>query len=68
MTEHKLRRRYGIVAIVALLAWSGITRADDVPDEIDEFVSRIKLETMKIDIDTLTDEQARYLSSWQEGT
>jgi adenosylhomocysteinase len=43
-------------------------KVHDVPDEIDEFVSRIKLETMKIDIDTLTDEQARYLSSWQEGT
>ncbi|TET34249.1 MAG: adenosylhomocysteinase [Planctomycetota bacterium] len=43
-------------------------KVNNVPDEIDEFVSRIKLETMSIDIDTLTDEQARYLSSWQEGT
>jgi adenosylhomocysteinase len=40
----------------------------DVPDEIDREIARLKLETMGIDIDQLTDEQARYLASWDEGT
>jgi adenosylhomocysteinase len=40
----------------------------DVPKEIDEEIARLKLETMGIEIDTLTDEQARYLASWDEGT
>ena len=39
-----------------------------VPDEIDREIARLKLETMGVRIDTLTDEQARYLESWQEGT
>jgi adenosylhomocysteinase len=40
----------------------------DVPDEIDREIARLKLETMGIAIDTLTEEQARYLASWDEGT
>ncbi len=40
----------------------------DVPKEIDERVSKLKLEAMGVKIDTLTPEQKRYLSSWQEGT
>ena len=40
----------------------------DVPDEIDKAVARLKLEAMGIGIDTLTEEQERYLSSWEEGT
>ena len=40
----------------------------DVPKEIDDEIARLKLETMGIEIDTLTDEQARYLESWDEGT
>jgi len=40
----------------------------DVPAEIDREVARLKLETMGIQIDELTAEQQRYLSSWQEGT
>jgi adenosylhomocysteinase len=40
----------------------------DVPDEIDAQVARLKLEAMAIEIDTLTDEQKHYLSSWEEGT
>ena len=40
----------------------------NVPTEIDQEVARLKLETMSIAIDTLTDEQRHYLSSWQEGT
>ena len=40
----------------------------DVPKDIDKEVSRLKLQAMGIKIDTLTPEQTRYLSSWQEGT
>jgi adenosylhomocysteinase len=39
-----------------------------VPTEIDEEIARLKLETMGIGIDQLTEEQARYLASWDEGT
>jgi adenosylhomocysteinase len=39
-----------------------------VPTEIDEEIARLKLETMGIDIDKLTEEQAKYLASWDEGT
>ncbi len=40
----------------------------DVPREIDDDIARLKLETMGISIDQLTEEQARYLASWDEGT
>ncbi len=39
-----------------------------VPEEIDRNIARLKLAAMGVQIDTLTDEQARYLTSWQEGT
>jgi adenosylhomocysteinase len=39
-----------------------------VPTEIDNEIARLKLETMGIQIDRLTDEQAKYLASWDEGT
>jgi adenosylhomocysteinase len=39
-----------------------------VPREIDQEVARLKLAAMNITIDTLTEEQERYLTSWQEGT
>jgi adenosylhomocysteinase len=39
-----------------------------VPDEIDAEIARLKLATMGIDIDKLTEEQAKYLASWDEGT
>jgi len=39
-----------------------------VPDEIDREIARLKLETMGISIDQLTEEQAKYLASWSEGT
>ena len=39
-----------------------------VPDEIDREIARLKLATMGVDIDRLTDEQAKYLASWDEGT
>ena len=41
---------------------------DDVPKEIDDNVAKLKLETMGIKIDTLTEEQKKYLTGWQEGT
>jgi len=40
----------------------------DVSDEIEKWVAKIKLETMGITIDTLTEEQEKYLSSWEMGT
>jgi adenosylhomocysteinase len=43
-------------------------RVYDVPDDIDKEVARLKLHAMGIAIDTLTQEQERYLSSWEEGT
>lgn len=39
-----------------------------VPADIDAEISRLKLLSMGVDIDVLTDEQIRYLNSWQEGT
>jgi adenosylhomocysteinase len=40
----------------------------DVPVEIDREIARLKLASMGIDIDKLTPEQVKYLSSWEEGT
>jgi adenosylhomocysteinase len=40
----------------------------DVPADIDAEVARLKLKAMGIEIDTLTEEQQRYLTSWEEGT
>jgi len=39
-----------------------------VPEVIDKEIARLKLESMGIKIDRLTEEQERYLSSWQMGT
>jgi len=44
------------------------TRVYSVPDDIDAEIARLKLESMGIKIDTLTEEQETYLSSWEEGT
>ncbi|MEK7270389.1 MAG: adenosylhomocysteinase [Planctomycetota bacterium] len=40
----------------------------EVPEEIDAYVSRLKLKSMGVGIDTLTAEQKKYLASWEEGT
>jgi adenosylhomocysteinase len=40
----------------------------EVPREIDADIARLKLESMGIAIDALTDEQQKYLSSWESGT
>lgn len=39
-----------------------------VPKDIDREVGRLKLASMGITIDTLTEEQSKYLDSWEAGT
>ena len=39
-----------------------------VPEEIDKQVARLKLNSMGINIDSLTPEQKQYLTSWEQGT
>jgi adenosylhomocysteinase len=39
-----------------------------IPEDIDREIARLKLETMGVEIDVLTDEQKKYLTSWEEGT
>lgn len=43
-------------------------RVYDVPKSIDEEVARLKLAAFGVEIDTLTDEQEKYLNSWEMGT
>ncbi len=40
----------------------------NVPEDIDNEIARIKLKTMGFEIDELTEEQRKYLSSWEIGT
>lgn len=40
----------------------------DVPSAIDDGVARVKLETLGIEIDTLTEEQITYMNSWNFAT
>ncbi len=39
-----------------------------VPKEIDEEVARLKLKSMGVEVEELTEEQKKYLSSWELGT
>ena len=39
-----------------------------VPDEIDKNIAKLKLASLGIGIDTLTEEQKKYLESWETGT
>ena len=39
-----------------------------VPKEIDELVAKLKLKGMNIEIDEMSEEQKRYVSSWEKGT
>jgi adenosylhomocysteinase len=39
-----------------------------VPKHIDSDIAALKLKAMGVAIDTLTEEQVKYLASWQEGT
>ncbi len=43
-------------------------RVYSVPAEIDAEIARLKLHAMGVKIDTLTEEQVKYLNSWEEGT
>ena len=43
-------------------------RVYPVPSEIDSEIARLKLETMGVELDILSEEQAKYLASWDEGT
>jgi len=40
----------------------------ELPAEIDDKIARLQLEAMGVKIDSLTQEQKKYLQSWQEGT
>jgi adenosylhomocysteinase len=56
---------------VKLIAEKGDTFENQVykvPQEIDTMVARLKLESMGIEIETLTEEQNKYLHSWTMGT
>ena len=39
-----------------------------VPEDIDAEIARLKLYTMGVEIDALTEEQEKYLASWDQGT
>jgi adenosylhomocysteinase len=43
-------------------------RVYTVPEKIDKEIARLKLRAMGVKVDTLTDEQATYLNSWNQGT
>ncbi|HEY7350606.1 MAG TPA: adenosylhomocysteinase [Ktedonobacterales bacterium] len=43
-------------------------RVYTIPHDIDKEIARLKLISMGIEIDTLTPEQEKYLSSWESGT
>jgi adenosylhomocysteinase len=56
---------------VEYLAKEGRTLGNQVfrvPQELDARVAELKLAAMGITIDTLTEEQQKYMTSWQEGT
>ncbi|MET1124022.1 MAG: adenosylhomocysteinase [Archaeoglobaceae archaeon] len=44
------------------------TKVYRMPEELDREVARLKLETMGVKIDRLTEEQIGYLSDWRRGT
>ena len=39
-----------------------------LPEEIDNMIAKLQLEAMGMQIDELTEEQKKYMESWQEGT
>src|SRR4051795_9228495 len=43
-------------------------RVHGVPEAIDREVARLKLESLGVEIDSLSDEQRKYLHSWEQGT
>jgi adenosylhomocysteinase len=57
-----------VVEYLALHGHELEKRVYRVPVEIDRGVAKMKLETMGVRIDQLTEEQERYLASWEKGT
>ena len=59
-----------VLAIDYLYAHRGqlANEVHTMPSQLDQEVARLKLQAMGLEIDTLTDEQQRYLSTWREGT
>jgi adenosylhomocysteinase len=55
VTKHKTGEKFGNVVL-------------DIPIDQDEFVAKTKLETMNMTLDVLSDEQQRYMNSYNEGT
>ena len=43
-------------------------KVHDVPSDIEDWVARLKLKSMNIVMDELTEEQKQYLASWEMGT
>jgi adenosylhomocysteinase len=43
-------------------------RVYNLPDRIDEEIANIKLRSMDVQIDALTEDQKKYISGWEEGT
>jgi len=39
-----------------------------VPEELDQLIAKLKLQTLGLKIDSLSPEQKKYLAAWQEGT
>jgi len=39
-----------------------------LPEEVDKSIAQLQLDAMNVEIDKLTEEQIKYLSSWKEGT
>jgi adenosylhomocysteinase len=39
-----------------------------LPEELDDHIAKLQLEAMGVEKDELTEEQEKYLTSWQEGT
>ena len=49
--------------------WKGMEpKVYTIPEEMDTEIARIKLRTMGVSIDELSDEQKKYISGWEEGT
>lgn len=59
-------------ALAAEYIWKNRSRLDQkvyaLPAKIDSEIARLKLKSRGIQIDTLTQEQVKYLNSWHEGT
>jgi adenosylhomocysteinase len=43
-------------------------KVHNVPREIEDWVAKLKLASMNIEIDRLPEEQNQYLASWEMGT